>query len=75
MIENPDIAKRSFWTAKAFHGYISIECSYQTAVRFFHRQGFALKYPRPWSDRQDQKIGGAFCQKVSELLQQDNVDI
>ena len=33
----------------AFHGYISgayqIECSYETVVRFFHKQGYALKMP------------------------------
>jgi transposase len=57
LIEAPQTAERTFWTAKAFHGYISesyqIECSYQTVVRFFHKQGFALKVPQPWPDRQD----------------------
>ena len=45
LMEQPEKAERTFWTAKAFHGYISgayqIECSYQTVVRFFHRQGVA----------------------------------
>lgn len=49
LIEQPQRADRTFWTAKAFHGYLSqsyqIQCSYQTVVRFFHRQGFALKVP------------------------------
>jgi transposase len=42
LIDEPQQAQRSFWTAKAFHGYISkkyqIQCSYETAVRFFHKQ-------------------------------------
>ena len=42
LIDEPQQAQRSFWTAKAFHGYISdpyqIQCSYETVVRFFHKQ-------------------------------------
>lgn len=55
LIEQPETADRTFWTAKAFHGYIGetcqVECSYQTVVRFFHNQGFALKVPQPCPDR------------------------
>jgi hypothetical protein len=40
LIDQPQQAQRSFWTAKAFHGYISkayqLQCSYETVVRFFH---------------------------------------
>jgi len=79
LIEKPETAKRTFWTAKAFHGYISdryqIECSYQTVVRFFHRQGFALKVPRPWSDRQDEKQREIFRQQVTKLLQESDLDL
>ena len=39
LIDQPQQAQRSFWTATAFHGYISekyqIQCSYETVVRFF----------------------------------------
>ena len=39
LIDQPQQAQRAFWTAKAFHGYISkefqIQCSYETVVRFF----------------------------------------
>ena len=55
-------------TAKAFHGYISekykIECSYETIVRFFHRQGFALKTPQPWSDKQDEELREEFIKEL-----------
>jgi len=36
LIDQPQQAQRSFWTAKAFHGYISdqyqIQCNYETVV-------------------------------------------
>ena len=79
LIETPQTAQRTFWTAKAFHGYISesyqIECSYQTVVRFFHKQGFALKVPQPWPDRQDENQRQAFRQRLKELCQQPDIDI
>ena len=79
LIEQPEQAERTFWTAKAFHGYISetyrIECSYETVVRFFHRQGFALKVPQPWPDRQDEALREAFRQQLRELCQDPDVDI
>lgn len=49
IIEEPQRAERTFWIAKAFHGYLSetyeLECSYRTVVRFFHKEGFALRVP------------------------------
>ena len=60
LIDQPQEAERTFWTAKAFHGYIGktyqIECSYETVVRFFHKQGYALKTPQPWPDKQDEQL-------------------
>jgi transposase len=51
LIDNPRKADRDFWTAKAFHGHITapyaVACSYQTVVRFFHQQGYALKVAGP----------------------------
>ena len=79
LIEQPERAERTFWTAKAFHGYISetyqVDCSYQTVVRFFHQQGFALKVPQPWPDRQDEALRESFRQQLRELCQQPDVDI
>jgi transposase len=79
LIEKPEQAKRTFWTARAFHGYISetykMQCSYQTVVRFFHRQGFALKVPQPWPDRQDETQRQAFREKLKALCQDPNVDL
>lgn len=79
LIDTPQSMERTFWTAKAFHGYISesyqIECSYQTVVRFFHQQGFALKVPRPWPDHQDEKQREMFRQNLKQLSEQDDVDL
>jgi len=79
LIDQPQQADRTFWTAKAFHGYISdvyqIECSYRTVVRFFHQQGFALKTPQPWSDKQDEQLREKFLQELEQLFNQPDVDI
>jgi transposase len=79
LIDQPQQADRTFWTAKAFHGYISdvyqVECSYRTVVRFFHKQGFALKTPQPWSDKQDEQLRENFLQELEQLLNQPDVDI
>lgn len=69
LIEKPEQVGRTFWTAKAFHGYISetyhVECSYETIVRFFHKEGFAMKVPQPWSDRQDEALRESFCKTLN----------
>jgi len=79
LIDQPQQAQRSFWTAKAFHGYISkqyqIHCSYETVVRFFHKQGYALKTPQPWSDKQDEQLRETFLQELKQLMDQSDVDI
>ena len=79
LIEEPQRAERTFWTARAFHGYISeayqIQCSHQSVVRFFHRQGFTLKVPQPWADRQDELLREAFVEKLKALFDQADVDI
>jgi transposase len=79
LIDQPQQADRTFWTAKAFHGYISevyqIECSYETVVRFFHKQGFALKTPQPWPDKQDEQLREKFMKDLEYLYNQPDVDV
>jgi transposase len=57
MMTDPERAGRTFWTAKAFHGFLKsehrIECGYETVRRFFREQGFRLLVPRPWPERQE----------------------
>jgi len=68
LIDQPQQAQRTFWTAKAFHGYISkadqIQWSYETVVGFFHKQGYALKTPQPWPDKQDEQLRETFLQQL-----------
>jgi transposase len=70
LIDEPQQAQRRYWTAKAFNGYISekyqIQCSDETLVRFFHKQGVALKTPQPWPDKQDEPLREAFLQKLQQ---------
>ena len=79
LIDEPQQAQRSFWTAKAFHGYISetyqIQCSYETVVRFFHKQGYRLKTPQPWPDKQDEQLRETFLQKLEQLFKRPDADI
>jgi transposase len=66
LIDQPQLADQTFWTAKAFHGYISdvyqVECSYRTVVRFFHKQGFAFLdiIDNPKSTQKTTAIGTLF---------------
>ncbi len=48
-------------------GTYQIQCSYETVVRFFHKQGDALKMPQPWPDKQDEQLREAFLQKLEQL--------
>lgn len=79
LMDQPQKADRTFWTAKAFHGYIGkayqVECSYETVVRFFHKQGFALKTPQPWPDRQDEQKRQNFLEELKQLYNNQDVDI
>jgi hypothetical protein len=36
-------------------------------VRFFHKQGYGLKTPQPWSDKQDEQLREAFLQKLQQI--------
>jgi transposase len=79
LIAQPEKANREFWTAKAFHGYIGetygLECSYQTVVRFFHKQGYALKVPQPCPDRQDEEKRQKFLKELELRYKDKNTDI
>ena len=44
-------------------------------VRFFHKQGYALKTAQPWPDKQDEQLRETFLQKLKQLMDQPNVEI
>ncbi len=79
LLEQPEKAEQTIWTAKAFHGHIGdsyqIQCSYETVVRFSHKSRFTLKTPPPWPDRQDEAQREAFRKQIAELLENPDVDV
>jgi transposase len=78
-LETPQVADRTFWTKRAFHGYLrdhyEIDCSYPTVCRFVQDNGYVLKVPRPWPDRQDEQRRQAFRDQLKTLLADPDVDV
>lgn len=78
-LDHPENNDRTFWTARAFHGFIQdeykIECSYPTVVRFLHEQNYALKVPQPWPGKQDEAQRKAFLEELKILHEQEDTDI
>ena len=82
-ILQPENIGRTFWTATAFHGFLKaehqIECGYETVRRFFHEQGFALKVPRPWPERQGeervQKARAKFRKALARWCDDRKIDL
>jgi len=79
LIENPEKAGQTHWTAKKFHGYIrddlEKEIGYSTVVRWLHNNDFRLKVPQPWPDRQDEEKRKAFITQLGVLLSNPEVEI
>jgi transposase len=79
LIEHPDQAGQAHWTAKKFHGYLreqlDHEVGYRTVVRWLHAEGFRLKVPQPWPDRQDEAVRAAFVQEVKTWLADERIDL
>ena len=79
LIEHPERADQSHWTAKKFHGYLTEhfeqEIGYRTVVRWLHEQGFCLKVPQSWPDRQDETKRRAFIDQLKEHLQDPEIEL
>lgn len=79
LIEKPDLAGQTFWTARKFRGYLNAtlgqEVGYSTVTRWLHEQNFKLLVPRPWPDRQDEQKRAAFLERLKLLLVDDKVDL
>ena len=79
LIEHPDQAGQAHWTAKKFHGYLreqlDHEVGYRTVVRWLHEEGFRLKVPQPWPDRQDEAAREAFVELVKTWLADERIDL
>lgn len=79
LVKNPESADHAHWTAKKLHGYLTAELQeevgYRTVVRWLHEQGFALRVPRPWPDRQDQAKRQQYLVKLAEWLKNDDIEL
>lgn len=79
LIEHPDKAEQTHWTAKKFHGYIRddlhSEIGYSTVTRWLHEQNFCLKVPRPWPDRQDEELRKAFVINLQGWLADPSIEL
>ena len=79
VLDNPNSANQAHWTGVKLHGYLrkelDLSVSYSTVMRFLHDQNFKLKVPQPWSDRQDEALRAAFCQKLNELISDDAIEL
>ncbi|MBU0519716.1 IS630 family transposase [bacterium] len=79
LLEHPDHAQQSHWTARKLHGYItkewSLKLGYSTLTRAFRRWGFRLKVPRPWPFAQDEEARELFRQELAELLEYQELEV
>lgn len=79
LLRHPEQAGHTHWTGRKLHGYLretlDLEVGYSTLMRFFHEQGFRLKVPQPWPDRQDDQAREAFCQWLKQLLLDPEVEL
>jgi transposase len=79
LIDHPDRAGQTHWTARKFHGHIrdelEHEVGYSTIVRWLRHAGYRLKVPQPWPDRQDEEARQAFVEQVRAWLQDSGIDL
>ena len=79
LINNPQEAGETHWTARKFHGYLAKqfehEVSYRTVVRWLHDNNFRLKVPQPWPDRQDEALRQAFIAQLRQWMSDGQIDL
>lgn len=79
LVEHPEQVEQDHWTGVKLHGYLreelDLRVAYSTVMRFLHDQGFRLKVPQPWPDRQDEELRKAFCSKLKRLMADENVEL
>ena len=79
LIEHPEQAGQRHWTGKKFCGYLREELNhtvgYRTVLRWLHEEGFRLKVPQPWPDRQDEVARAAFVERVKTWLSDERIDL
>jgi len=79
VLEEPQLAGQTHWTAKKFHGYLCQDCqqqvSYRTAVRYLEQEDYRLKYPRAWPVKQDEEARKQFLAHLSRLIEDPDIEL
>jgi len=79
LVDHPEAAGETHWTARKFHGYLTStlgeQVGYSTVIRWLHEQNFRLLVPRPWPDRQDEEKRREYLEKLRQLLTNDDVEL
>ena len=79
LLQAPERAGETHWTARKFHGYLrkdlQLEVGYRTVVRWLHENDFRLKVPQPWPDRQDEQARRHYLEQLGALLNDPRVDL
>ncbi len=79
LIERPEQAGQTHWTARKFHGHLrqqlQHEVGYRTVVRWLQENDFRLKVPQPWPDRQDETLRREFRERLRHWLKDERIDL
>jgi transposase len=79
IIEKPELLGFNHLTAKKIHGYLRNELQqkvgYSTVVRCIHENGYALKVPRSWPEKQNQEQREAFVEQLKDYLDDPEIDL
>ncbi|MBZ0263834.1 IS630 family transposase [bacterium] len=67
------------WTAKMVHGYLihelKVQCGYSTVTHTLHRNNYAVKTPRSWPAKQNQKDRNNYRWTMEQLQKRTDIDI
>jgi transposase len=79
LLEHPEKADETHWTARKLHGFLrkefDLDFGYSTLTRTLREQRYRLKYPRPMPDQADEEQQIAFCNTVSALQRDTDVEL
>jgi len=79
LVQKPELAGETFWTAKKFHGYLTSslgeQVGYSTLTRWLGEQKFKLLVPRPWPDRQDEQKRQEYLEQLRLWLTDDKIEL
>lgn len=79
LIEHPNEAGQTHWTARKFHGYLretlQHEMGYSTVLRWLKENNYRLKIPRPWPEKQDEDKRRIFLEHLGQHLSDKEIDV